>query len=124
MSDTSIISTRSSSRDDEQRSSSSSSGYGFVIVSVLLLLIIFVSAGSSVYLLQEQAKREKERQRAKDAFKRKHKVTNKILDFIMKDGVIIKWIKVLNGPIFKEFKQLFTEIAESIFGEGGTNSSS
>ena len=116
MSDTSVISTRSSSRDDERRSSSSC-GYLFVIVSVLLSVVIVLSSGSTVYLLKQQEERERKRRRARDEFKRKHQVTNKILDFIMKDTQLIKWIKALNAPIFKEFKQLFTEIAQSIFGE-------
>jgi hypothetical protein len=70
-----------------------------------------------VYFLNKQAERDRERQRIKDEFRRKYGVTNKILDMIMKDGIVHKWIKAHKGSVGTIFQDLFKDIAETLFDE-------
>ena len=70
-----------------------------------------------IYFLNKHAERDEERQRIQDQFKRKHGVANKVLDMIMKEGTVYKWIKANKGTIATTFNELFTDIAETLFDE-------
>jgi len=122
MSDTSIISSykthyRKDMNDDDDENSSCCEQYWFRIISGSLCFILVVSSVLLIYFLNKQAERDRERQRIKDEFKRKHGVANKVLDMIMKDGIVYKWIKAHKGSIATTFKELFTDISETLFDE-------
>ncbi len=121
MSDTSIVSTGSSERqhriNDHEEDASCCARYWFSIINSFLLLIIVISSALLIYFLNKQAERDRERQRIKDEFKRKHHVTNKILDMIMKNGIVSKWIKLQKGSIGITFQELFKDITETLFNE-------
>jgi hypothetical protein len=115
MSDTSIDSRyRKYEQEDD---SSCCERYWFSIINSFLLLIIVITSILLVYFLNKYAERDRERQKIKDEFKRKHGVTNKILDMIMKDGIVYKWIKAHKGSIGTTFQELFKDIAETLFDE-------
>ena len=118
MSDTSILSTRSSSSfDDDDRSSSCSTRTWLTILNFVLLLITIITSALLVYYIHQHDVRDRERQRNKDEFKRKHRITSRLLDLIMKDGFIYKWIKTHKGPIANTFKDLFQDIVQTLFNE-------
>jgi len=118
MSDTSIISTASSYRNHHHdEDSSCCARYWFSIINSILLLIILITSVLLIYFLNKHAERDRERQRIKDEFKRKHGVANKVLDMIMKDGFVYKWIKAHKGSIATTFQQLFTDISQTLFDE-------
>ena len=124
MSDTSIISTISSYKNhdiknmnDDDENSSCCAQYWFRIISSFLSFITVISSVLLIYFLNKQTERDRERQRIKDEFKRKHGVANKVLDMIMKDGIVYKWIKVHKGSIATTFQELFTDIAGTLFDE-------
>jgi len=122
MSDTSIISSykthdMTEMNDDNNENSSCCEQYWFRIISISLCFILVVSSVLLIYFLNKQAERDRERQRIKDEFKRKHGVANKVLDMIMKDGIVYKWIKAHKGSIATTFKELFTDISETLFDE-------
>ncbi len=124
MSDTSIISTVSSYKkhrikpmNDNDENSSCCTRYWFSIINSFLLLIIVITSVLLMYFLNKQAERDRERQRIKDEFKRKHGVANKVLDMIMKDGIVYKWIKAHKGSVATTFQELFTDIAKTLFDE-------
>jgi hypothetical protein len=114
MSDTSII---SSYQNDNDEDSSCCAKYWFRIISSCLLLVIVITTVLLLYFLNKQTERDRKRQRIKDEFKQKHSVANKVLDMIMKDGLIYNWIKAQKGSIAIVFKELFTDITETIFDE-------
>ena len=117
MSDTTISSFYSKHQtiDDEDRSDSA--GCCLNIFSGIFLLITVITAILLIYFLHEFDKRDRERERKKNEFKRKHRISNKILDLIMKDGFVYKWIKSHKGPIANTFQELFKDIAHTIFNE-------
>ncbi|CAF0912168.1 unnamed protein product [Rotaria sordida] len=122
MSDTSIISTISSDENhnkkrmnDNHENSSCCTRYWFIIINSLLSLILLITSILLIYTLHKQAERDRKRQHIKNEFKRKHHVANKVLDIIMKDGIVYKWIKAHKGSIATIFKELFTDIAETLF---------
>jgi hypothetical protein len=122
MSDTSIISSYKTHHikdvnDDNDENSSCCEQYWFRIIISCLCFIMVVSSVLLIYFLNKQAERDRERQRIKDEFKRKHGVANKVLDMIMKDGIVYKWIKAHKGSIATTFKELFTDISETLFDE-------
>ena len=118
MSDTSLASRYRKHRlSDFGDDSSCCRRYWFSVINSFLLLIIVISSALLVYFLNKQAERDRERQRMKDEFKRKHGVTNKILDMIMKDGIVLKWIKRYKGSVGTTFQELFQYIAETLFNE-------
>ncbi len=118
MSDTSIISTASSYRNHHNdEDSSCCERYWFSIINSILLLIILITSVLLIYFLNKHAERDRERQRIKDEFKREHGVANKVLDMIMKDGFVYKWIKAHKGSIATTFQQLFTDISQTLFDE-------
>jgi hypothetical protein len=124
MSDTSIISTTSSYKkhhlknlNDYDEHSSCCARYWFSIINTFLLFIIVITSALLIYFLNKQAERDRERQRIKDEFKRKHGVTNKVLDMIMKHGIVYKWIQAHKGSVATTFKELFKDITQTIFDE-------
>jgi hypothetical protein len=122
MSDTSIISSYKTHdikdmNDDNDENSSCCEQYWFRTISGSLCFILVVSSVLLIYFLNKQAERDRERQRIKNEFKRKHGVANKVLDMIMKDGIVYKWIKAHKGSIATTFKELFTDISETLFDE-------
>jgi hypothetical protein len=74
-----------------------------------------------VYVLNKQTERDRKRQYMKDKFKREHGIANKVLDMITKNGIIYKWIKAQKGPISTTFKELFSDIAQTLFDEWKKN---
>jgi hypothetical protein len=123
MSDTSIVST-TFSYDDEKRysrndhdHSSFCNRYWFHITFILLLIIILITSTILIYILYKQAQRDRERQRIQNEFKQKHGVANKVLDLITKDGIISKWFKKNQSSLVTIFKQLMTEMVETIFNQ-------
>jgi len=119
MSDTSIISTSSSYQNHHMKKMNESccAQYWFSIISSLFSIIIVITSVLLIYFLNKQAERDRERRRIRDEFKRKHGVTNKVLDMIMKNGFVYKWIKKHKGSIATTFQELFTDIAETLFDE-------
>ncbi|CAF3565782.1 unnamed protein product [Rotaria socialis] len=122
MSNTSIISTISSNENfkvkrkhNSQENSSCCARYWFIIITSVLSLFLVIASVLLTYTLNKQAEREQKRQIIKNEFKRKHQVTNKVLDTIMKDGLVYKWIKSQKGSIATTFKELFTDISETLF---------
>ncbi len=115
MSDTSIISRTSSSY--RKHHSSCCERDWFSIVNSFLLLIIVITTVLLIYFLNKQTERDRERQRIRDEFKRKHGVANKVIDMIMKDGIIYKWIKAHKGSLETTFQDLFKDISETLFNE-------
>jgi hypothetical protein len=113
MSDTTIVSAYS----DHREHSSCCVQYWFRIISSCLLVVIVITAVLLLYVLNKQAERDRKRQRIKDEFKQKHNIANKVLDMIMKDGLVYNWIKAQKGSIAKVFKELFTDITETLFDE-------
>ncbi|CAF2443879.1 unnamed protein product [Rotaria sp. Silwood2] len=124
MSDTSIISTKSSDENhnkktinDNHENSSCCAQYWFIIINSLLSLTLLITSVLLIYTLHKQAERDRKRQHIKNEFKHKHHVANKVLDMIMKDGVVYKWIKTHKGSIATTFKELFTDITETLFDQ-------
>ncbi|CAF0973519.1 unnamed protein product [Rotaria sp. Silwood1] len=95
--------------------SSCCSRYWFIIINSLLSLILLITSVLLIHTLHKQTERDRKRQHIKNEFKCKHHVANKVLDIIMKDGIVYKWIKAHKGSIATTFKELFTDIAETIF---------
>lgn len=117
MSDTSILSRNYQSFDENEQSSSCSTRTWLTIVNVILFFITIITSALLIYYIHQHDLRDKERERKKNEFKRKHKITSKILDLIMKDGFIYKWIKTHKGHIANTFQELFKDIAQTIFNE-------
>ncbi|CAF0788792.1 unnamed protein product [Adineta steineri] len=123
MSDTSIVSTSSYKNynsediDDNNENSSCCAQYWFGIISSFLILVLIISAVLLIYYKNKYAERDRERQRIKNEFRRKHGVANKVLDMIMKDGFVYQWIKAHKGTIATTFKELFADIAETLFDD-------
>ncbi|CAF1067345.1 unnamed protein product [Adineta steineri] len=123
MSDTSIISTRSSYDDGNNRKKSSNhhssfcNQYWFHIFLILLLLIIFTISSILIYILYKQLQRNQERRRIQNEFKRRHGVANKVLDLVTKDGLVAKWLKTHQGSIITTFRELMTDMVETVFDE-------
>lgn len=113
MSDTSLRSS-SSSYCSERRNRSS---VWFILINSFLILTICISAGLIAYNLHKQHVRDRERQRIKDEFRRKYRISNKILDVIMKDGIVYRWLKAHKGKIATTFKELFQDISQTVFNE-------
>ena len=124
MSDTSVISTMSSYEDHglkridgSNENPSCCARYWFIMISSLLSVIIIITSILIMYFLNKQAERDRKRQNMKDEFKHKHQVTSKVLDMIMKDGIVYKWINAHKGSIATTFKELFTDISKTLFDE-------
>lgn len=119
MSDTTISSFDISNRmiDEDDDDQSSSRGFCLNIFTGIFFLITVITSILLIYFLHEFDKRDRERERKKNEFKRKHQITNKILDLIMKDGFVYKWIKSHKGPIANTFQELFKDIARTLFNE-------
>ncbi|CAF1619343.1 unnamed protein product [Rotaria magnacalcarata] len=122
MSDTSVISTISSNENfkvkrkyTSQENSSCCARYWFIMITSVLSLFLVIASVLLAYTLNKQVEREQKRQFIKNEFKRKHHVTNKVLDKIMKDGFVYKWIKAQKGSIATTFQELFTDISETLF---------
>jgi hypothetical protein len=121
MSDTSIISSYQNHQvktmNDNDVNTSCCAQYWFRIISSCLLLVIVITTVLLVDFLIKQTERDRKGQRIKGKFKLKHSVANKVLDMIMKDGRNYNWIKAQKGSIATVFKELFTDITETIFDE-------
>ena len=87
-----------------------------MIAGLLSLILVFVSL-SLIFILHKHAERDRHRQQIRQEFKRQNKVANKVLDMIMKNGIIYRWIQIQKGPIATLFRELFTDIAQTLFGE-------
>ena len=122
MSDTSIVS-RISSYDGRNRRTPKSdhssfwNRYWFHTITILLSLIIFITSSILAYVLYRQAQRDEERRRIRDEFKRKHGLANKILDMVTKNGIVSKWFKANKGQTLTIFRQVMTDMVETIFSE-------
>lgn len=103
--------------NDNDEDSSCCKRYWFCLTSSLFSIIIVITSMLIIYFLHKQDERDQERRRIRDEFKRKHRVANKVVDMIMKDGIVYKWIKVQKGSIGKVFKELFTDITQTLFDE-------
>ena len=116
MSDTSIISYRTHrrrTRDDD----SCCEQYWCEIISCFLVILLIISSILLVYFTNKFAARDRERQRTKNEFKRKHRVSDKVLDLIMKDGLLLKFLAKSQSTISATFRELFQEIAGTLFNE-------
>ncbi len=123
MSDTSIVS-RAWSYDKKHRKirnsndhSSFCNRYWFCITATLLLLVIVIILGILGYVLYKQGRRDRERRRIQGEFKQKHGLANKALDLITKDGIVAKWLKKNKSTLVTTFRQMMTEMIETIFGQ-------
>jgi hypothetical protein len=124
MSDTSIISTRSvyDDNDDDHKKnrndhndSSFCHRYWFSIITSFLILIILTISIILAYVLYSQTLRDRERKRIKKEFQQKHGLANKVLDMVRNDGIIAKWFKTNKGSTLSIFRELMTEMVETIF---------
>ncbi|CAF1177506.1 unnamed protein product [Adineta ricciae] len=116
MSDTSVISHRTHrrrARDDD----SCCEQYWCEVISCFLVILLIVSSVLLVYFTNKFTARDRERQRIKNEFKRKHRVTDKVLDLIMKDGLLLKFLAKSQSTITTTFKELFQDIAGTLFNE-------
>jgi hypothetical protein len=121
MSDTSIVST-TFSYDDQKRQNRNHHGdssfcnrYWFHISFILLLIIILITSTILIYVLYKQVQRDRERRRIQNEFKQKHGFANKVLDSITNDGIVAKWFKKNKSSLVTIFRQLMTEMVETIF---------
>jgi F0F1-type ATP synthase membrane subunit a len=85
--------------------------YWFHITTTLVLFIICIISGILIYVLYKEAERNKERRRIQDEFKQKHGFANKLLNGITKGA---KWLNGNKGQIFKE---VITDMVNTIFDE-------
>ncbi|CAF0858355.1 unnamed protein product [Adineta ricciae] len=116
MSDTSVISYRTRRRRAREDDSCCEQ-YWCEVISCFLVILLIVSSVLLVYFTNEFTKRDRERQRIKNEFKRKHRITDKVLDLIMKDGLILKFLAKSQSTITTTFKELFQDIAGTLFNE-------
>ncbi len=123
MSDTSIISTASSDDYDNRKNtnyndrSSFWNRHWFHIIVTLLLFIILIVSIILIYVLYKQAQRDRERRRIQNEFKQEYGLANKVLDFIRKDGIVAKWYKKNKGSTVTIFRELMTDMVETIFDQ-------
>ncbi|CAF3403960.1 unnamed protein product [Rotaria socialis] len=120
MSDTSIISTISTYDSKIRRNKSHFSCWNrhwFHMIITSLSLIIISTSGILGYVLYKQTQRNQERRRVQKEFQSKHGLANKIVDMISKDGIITKWLKANKGETLKIFRELMTDMVNTIFGE-------
>lgn len=121
MSDTSIRSRGSSYVEKRKRMryshhrSSCCERYWFHITATVLLIVILGTSGVLTFLLYRQAQKDRERRRIQEEFKRKHGVANKILELVSKDGAVMKWFTKNKSSTLAIFKQLITEMVQTIF---------
>jgi hypothetical protein len=120
MSDTSIISTISSYSDENRKTKNPNhhtsfwTRHWFHIITIFLSSIIFIISTILVYVLYKEAQRDQERRRVQNNFKQKYGLANKALDMITKDGLVAKWLKANKGPIVTVFRELMTDMVETI----------
>ena len=116
MSDTTVISYRARRRRTREDGSCCEQ-YWCEVISSFLVILLVVSSVLLVYFTNKFTTRDRERQRIKNEFKRKHRVTDKVLDLIMKDGLILKFLAKSQSTITTTFKELFQDIAGTLFNE-------
>lgn len=128
MSDTSIISTRSDDDDlrrsrfidherDEERQRSSCQRHWFSLVAGLLSVLLVLLSLALIFILNKHAERDRRRQQIKQEFKRQNQVADRVLDMIMKNGIVFKWIQLQKGPLATILRDLVTDIVQTLFGE-------
>jgi hypothetical protein len=71
----------------------------------------------SFYMWHKYTERDRQRQLTKDEFKRKHKITNRVFEYIVENSAINNWLRWHGANISKVFKELFIDISETVFGE-------